>query len=393
MGQVVDGTQNYFTTVFNKNKEVLAQYNEGIRQIWTLNRNYTEGVITPGSTQNEYLFGKSSQFQQSIDDIFQYYLDAISNGGDPFLSFISQPNKNFSVKVTREVKQNYYNYITEKSNTFQNELTKIIQETTLAQQSYVQQLAKLIIITFGEEIMSQPISGTDGYQEKNGYTQVYYTTGDTLLDLFENKIKIRDSLANFYTKLGEEIKFTAGSGKELMNKLMLSNSNNFSQEEPFTSVSKNTAFNDVNFSNQYIILNQDIVDDKKYENFKVQIIGSVLDNPALFDNGNPKLSEEFDAYWKLSAAPIFKEENGAALDFMNYMERTELKDYLNYTAIDKTKEIKLFYSNIPDVTEDLNKVDRTNYIKSLGNTDNSVTNPKTFNDSIGGIYITKIKLN
>jgi hypothetical protein len=194
-------------------------------------------------------------------------------------------------------------------------------------------------------------------------------------------------------KLGEEIKFTAGSGKELTNKMMLSNSTNFSQEEPFTSVSKNTLFDNVNFSNQYIILNQDIIDDKKYENFKTQMIGSILANPALFDNGNPKLSEEFDAYWKLTAAPAFKEENAAALDFMNHMERTELKNYLNYTEIDKTQEIKVFYSNVPSIIQNLYKTERTNYIKSLGNTDNSTTNPKTFNDSIGGIYITKIKLN
>jgi hypothetical protein len=391
MSQVVDGTQNYFTTIFNKNKEVLAQYNEGIRQIWTLNRNYTEGVITPGSTSFEYLFGKSSQYQQNIDTIFESYQQEVSTDVDLFMSFITAPNKNFSTKVVREVRQNYSNYLTEKSNTFQNALTKIIQETTQAQQSYVQQLAKLIIITFGED--NVPISGTDGYQEKNGYVQPYYTTGDTIQDLTNNKDKIRGSLIDYYLKLGEEIKFTAGSGKELTNKMMLSNNLNFLQSAPFTSVSKNTLFDNVNFSNQYIILNQDIIDDKKYENFKTQMIGSILANPALFDNGNPKLSEEFDTYWKLTAAPAFKEENAAALDFMNHMERTELKNYLNYTEIDKTQEIKVFYSNVPSIIQNLYKTDRTNYIKSLGNTDNSTTNPKTFNDSIGGIYITKIKLN
>jgi hypothetical protein len=149
----------------------------------------------------------------------------------------------------------------------------------------------------------------------------------------------------------------------------------------------------VNFSNQYIILNQEIIDDKNYETFKNKIIGNVLANPSLFDNGNPKISEEFDAYWKLSAAPVFKEENSVALDFMNHMERTELKDYLKYTSVETTKEIKLTYSNVPDNTEDYYLDSRKNYIKSLGNSDNSTTNLKTFNDSIGGIYITKIKLN
>jgi len=394
MSQVVDETQNYFTTIFNKNKEVLVQYNEGIRQIWTLKRNYTEGILSGDLVQSQYLFGKSAQFQQNIDNIFQYYLDSISNGGDPFMSFISAQNKNFSDKVVREISTSYYNYVSEKRDTFANALTKVIQEATLSQQSYVQQLARLNIINFGRNNGPEnPTSGTDGYQEKNGYTQVYYTTGETLQNLYENKEKISYSLHDYYLKLGEEIKFTAGSGKELTNKMMLSNNKDFSQEEPFTSVSKNPLFNDVNFSNQYIILNQDIVDDKKYETFKNKIIGGVLANPALFGNGNPRLSEEFDVYWKLSAAPVFKEENGVALDFMNYMEKTELKNYLNYTVIDKTKEIKLYYSNNPDATEDNLKNKRISYIKSLGNTDNSTTNTKTFNDQIDFVNIAKIKLN
>lgn len=395
MSQIVDGTQNYFTTIFNKNKEVLSQYNEGIRQIWTLNRNYTDGVITPGSTPNKYLFGKSSQFQQNIDLVFETYQQQILSDVDLFVSFISSPSNNFSEKVIREVKQNYSNYITEKNNTFQNALTKIIQETTQLQQSYIQQLAKLIIITFGETIIDVPVSGTDGYQEKNGYVQPYYTTttGSTIEDLFTDKQIIRTSLYDYYLKLGEEIKFTAGSGKELTNKIMLSNDTIFSQSAPFASVSKNSKFDDSNFSNQYIILNQDVIDDKKYESFKTQMIGSILSKPDLFGDGNPKLSEEFDRYWKLNALPVFKEENGVSLDFMNHMERTELKNYLKYTLIDKTKERRVTYSNVPDETEATYTNSRKNYIKSLGNTDNSTTNPKTFNDSIGGIYITKIKLN
>jgi hypothetical protein len=392
MSQVVDGTQNYFTTIFNKNKEVLSQYNEGIRQIWTLNRNYTEGVVKPTAepVTEKYLFGKSAQFQKNIDEIFQNYLDAITNGQDPFLNFIFAPNKNFSSKVEREVTTSYYTYIKEKMDTFSNPLSKIIQETTLSQQSYIQQLAKLIIITFVDNY-----SGTDGYQEKNGNTQVYYTTGNTLVTIAENRTKIGTSLFDYYLKLGEEIKFTAGSGKEFTNKIMLSNNTIFSKEEPFKSVSKNSKFSDVNFSNQYIILNQDVVDDKKYETFKNKIIGGVLANPALSDNGNSKISQEFDAYWKLTASPVFKEENGVALDFMNYMERNELKNYLNYTVIDKTKELKVFYSNVPNVNEDLYKNSRISLIQSLGNSENSTTNLETFNDNIGGagVYITKIKLN
>lgn len=395
ISQIADGTQNYFQTVFNKNKEVLSQYNEGVRQMWTLNRNYSEGVITPGSSQFEYLFGKSSQFQQNIGTVFETYQQEISSDVDLFVSAISAPNKNFSAKVIREVKQNYANYISTKSDTFENSLTKIIQETTLAQQSYVQQLAKLIVISYGDTVVDVPISGTDGYQEKNGYVQAYYTTssGGTLENLLEDKLTIRASLYDYYLKLGEEINFTAGSGKQLKNKIMLPNNQIFSQSAQFVSVSQNPKFDDINFKNQYIVLNQDIVDDKKYESFKEKIIGSILANPALFDNGNPRLSEEFDAYWKLGAAPAFREENAAALDFLNYMERTELKDFLKYTAIDKTKERKVTYSNIPDVTEDGYKTNRQNYIKSLGASDNSVTNPQTFNDSIGGIYITKVKLN
>jgi hypothetical protein len=115
------------------------------------------------------------------------------------------------------------------------------------------------------------------------------------------------------------------------------------------------------------------------------------------ENSNPNLSQIFDDYWIKTCKPGFEEENKLATDFLDSIERGQLRNFLNYTAINKTTERKLTYSNLPNTSEDTYKEARQNYIVSLANTTNNNTNTETFNDALSGpsgsIYISKSKLN
>jgi hypothetical protein len=386
----VDETQTYFNTVFNKNKEVLFQYNEGIRQLWTYGRGYTKGSIPPNGTDTEYFIGKPLQYQQNIKEIFSEYNSQIVNDIDKFLNFIMN-NKNISVKAIRQIKQNYLNLITQKQNGFENALSKIVQDVVLVQQKYYKDLQRLLIITFGNN------SGTDGLQNKKGETFVYYTTGSSLNTLIEDKNKTEENLKKYYIETTKELNFTTSSGKESKNILVQPANNKFSVTTPFTPVSQSNFPDELSVKFQYMILNQDIVDDKKYQSFKDSLIADVLSNPSLMENSNPELSKIVDDYWIGYCKPIFVTENKDAQSFLDSIERGQLRDYLNYTAINKITERKLKYSNLPDATEDTYKEARNDYIVSLGGSTNNNTNTETFNDAASGlsgsIYISKSKLN
>jgi outer membrane protein OmpA-like peptidoglycan-associated protein len=390
MSGFVDQTQNYFINVMNKNKEVLAQYNEAIRQNFTLSRNYSNGYILDGPA--EYLFGKPSKIQTKIDGFFDILLDNISDDSDEFLTFMSN-GKDFSNKVLRNLKNNYKTYVKEVSSNFMNPLFKLLQDLTISQQNYVQQIARLNTITYGG---LAAVSGTDGYQQKNGFVTVYRTgSGTTLNELIEDGTKIKISLSSYITQLKATEDFTY-NGQNLNNSVIMKNDADLPLENIYYKITNNPRFDSKNFQLQYALLSQEIVDTKRYESFKQKIIGSILANPSLFGNGNMELEKEFDAYWigsGVGTKKSFVDENSAASTFLTDMENSKLKNYLNYTEINKTKE------RVTDYTDDFSGDEggllekRTTMIKSLGKSNNTVKTPTTFNDLIEALQITKIKLN
>lgn len=396
MSSFVDETQTYFNTIYNKNREILNQYNEGVRQIWTYDRGYYKGIITPTNTQDTYFFGKPLTYQTNFNQIFSNYSNQVLTNSDQFIYYI-QNNKDISVKAQRQIQQNYLNVLTNKKNSFVNSISKVLQEIVVLEQKYLKDLQRLLIITFGTESGGILQTGTDGFQNEKGNTSPFYISGDSLSTMVDNKTKIKESLKNFNTIIESQINFTASNGKNMTNTLVQSPSKKFSEDTPFTPISQNSAFSDLNFKYQYIVLSQEITDDKKYQEFKNDMIGNVLTNPSLMENSNPNLEKVFDEYWIGVCKPIFTEENKFASEFMDSIGRQELKDYLNYTTINKTTELKLKYSNVSGTTEDNLIESRNDYIVSLANSSNSNNNNQTFNDEVVGpsvnIYISKSKLN
>ena len=412
MVKTVADTQTYFTTVVNKTKETVNQYNNAVRQQWMLQRSYTQGNLSvSGSTTTPapvVLFGKPSNVEKRFDEIFATFEKNIKDGNEPFLKFIAAKVRDFSPRLTGTVQENYYNFVKNKRGSFQNAVSKITQDLTTIEQSYLQTLGKVNLITFP----GIPNTGTDGLQSKTGNAKVYVTFGtnrastnstvvNTLTELVTDVQKIQKNIAEFNGVIFSNNKFVYDK-IEYEGKLVFETNNGVSKEvtteQVFLPFSKSPSFsNNVEnypFRREYMIMSEDVLDDKKYQTFKKALIGNVIGNSSIIGKGSSNIEDVFDAYWLNIAKPEFTNENNITKSFIDNLEKTKLKNFLVYTPFDKKERI-FNYTIENGAVADV-KTSQQNMIKGLGATTNQNTNNNTWNDTNGnstGAYISKAKLN
>lgn len=397
MVQVVNDTQTYFTTVVNKTKESVNQYNNAVRQQWMLERSYTQGKFSVGEPKPEViLFGKPSNVENRINQIFGSLEDNIKNDEDLFIKFISGRQEEFSKKVIRTVKDNYANFVKNKRASFQGPISTITQGLTAIEQSYLQTLGKLNFIIYPGETGK----GTDGFQDKTGKVKIYVTTGtgNVYQELIDDTKKIQTNIAEFNAAVWGKTKFTYGQTTYEGELVFPTEKNGVSKavtvEDVFLPFSNNTNFKDnKSFRRQYMIMSDDVLDDKKYESFKQALIGNVVNNKSLLGNGATNLDAVFDAYWLTTAKPLFLEENNITKAFINELEKTKLVNFLKYTPFDKKERV--FNYTIENGADEEKKKAQQNMVKGLGASTNLNTNNNTWNDENGaaGAFTSKAKLN
>jgi hypothetical protein len=399
MNGIITKTQTYFTNVINKNKEVLSQYNNAMRQEWMISRDYFSGNIIDGTTVQ--LFGKPSNIQQRVDAIFEALSLNISQGEDNFIQFISTTEKNFSPILIRTVKNNYKNFLKEKKPSYLTPIFKIVQELTTVEQSYIQTVARMNMISYP----GIPNTGTDGLQAKSGPVRVYYTSDDkvpnTLGGMLNDISKVRTDLVEFNTILNSNSTFTYTANNTKYTAPFVFDvtpkgiSNQLESKNVFIPFSTTSDFQDsMPFRRQYMILSNDVVDAKKYETFKKALIGNIIGNAGIIGKGFDDIEKQFDAYWLTKAKPQFVTENNIAKEFIENVEKDKLKKYLVYTPYEK-KERVLKYTTESAATT-LNVDSQKNMVKGLGASTNQNTNKTTWNDlngNLNGAYISKAKLN
>ena len=412
MAKFVTDTQTYFTTVVNKTKETVNQYNNAVRQQWMLQRSYTQGNLNVnGSTVNPapvVLFGKPSNVEKRFNEIFGTFEKNITDGNEPFIQFINNTVRGFSPRLTKTVQDNYFNFVKNKRSSFQNAVSKIIQELTTEEQSYIQSLGRVNLIAFD----GVPNTGTDGLQGKTGNVKVYVTLGttkvatsstvtNTLQELIQDIKKVQINIGEFNEAIWSNTKFIYDK-IEYEGKLVFQTNDGVSKEvtveQVFLPFSTNPSFsNNVEnypFRREYMIMSEDVLDEKKYETFKKALIGNIIGNASIIGKGSDNIEAVFDAYWQQTAKPIFLSENNITKAFIENMEKTKLKNFLVYTPFDKKERV--FTYTIANTAAAQVKTSQQNMIKGLGATTNQNTNNNTWNDINGnstGAYISKAKLN
>jgi hypothetical protein len=404
MDKFLSETQNYFTNIVNKNREVTKQYNNGVRQLWTVQRNYQTGkFLSSGGTAT--LFGKPINIEQNLNKVFEDFANDINSNQDKFMGYISQASLNLSLKTIRTIRENYLNFVKNKRGTFPNAITQIIQSTVTSQQNYLQYISRANTISYDAV---PPSKGTDGLQQPNGNTIVYDITGidhngiNSLQEMNDDISKIQVGLQTFDDRCNIESKFTYGN-KTYTGHLLYgdtgekTNYTSLMSEVffPFsTDIINSISFDDKTFRREYMILSDDIVDTKKYESFKNAIIGNIINDKNNIDNSRvgEGLSVLFDNYWVKIARQLFINENNITVAFLDSMERDtdKLKPFMKFTPF-TSKNRELSYT----VGTSANKNYQAQVIQSLGATTNINTSTNTWNDSLGGstAYISKVKLN
>jgi len=400
MNNFVSQSQTYFQNIVNKSKDVTRQYNNAVRQNWTAVKKYTKGNFLVDPSKETYLFGKPDSIEKIIDNVTKDLIDDIKSGKDRFIIWISNTNLQFSDKVIRELKKNYQNFVTRKKGTFQNALTTITQALVNEEQNYLQSISRVNTVPYN----TSPNTGTDGYQEKNGFTRLYRITGttqvgpgttaaNTLQELVDDIKKVQTNLIEYYqlTRVENEFNYNGNSYKGIL--VYGEDNPTYSaremQREVFFPFSTNQEFKNFReFRRMYMMLSQELKTDK-YETFKTAMIGNIINNDSLIGKGNPNISQMFDKYWKEIAKPLFDEEDTLTNAFLDEMEKNKLKNFINYTPFPSKPRV-FDYSQNNNPT-DLEKT----LIKNLGASTNSSTNTKTWNDQIGSgqVYQSKVKLN
>jgi hypothetical protein len=404
MEKVKTDTQTYFTNVVNKTKETINQYNNAVRQQWLLERNYTQGNLNV-DTPNVVLFGKSNNVEKRFDEIFLELDNNIKNGSEGFIQFISDASKNFSEKLIRTVKENYSNYVSKKKGSFQNAISKITQDLVNQEQSYLQTLGRVNIVTYKGTTFD---SGTDGFQNNNGPVTTYVTLGtprvdksstatNTLNELVDDVKKIQQDIIGFNQVISTNSKFSY-NGTEyegiLVFEVLNGKSKAVTTQQVFLPFSRNANFENAVFRRVYMIVSDEVVDDKKYQTFKQQIIGNVIGNQTVIGNGSADIEAVFDLYWEKTAKPAFLEENNISKSFVDNLEKNGLKNYLVYTPFSKKDREFTFTTENPSDAD--KKKSQENMIKGLANTTNQNTNVLTWNDTNNnatGAFVSKTKLN
>jgi hypothetical protein len=405
MDNLVTDTQTYFTTVVNKNREVANQYNNAMRQQWMLERNYMDGKISTTAQSDTVLYGKPNNTQQRVDVIFDELLKDIKNSNEGFIEFMNEPQKNISNKIIRQLKENYSKFVEDKKGSFLNPITTITQSMTDAQQIYIRSLAKSNTIVYYAPTFTN--RGTDGKQDKMGKVISYVISGtsqvhtssqnvtNTLDELKEDLTLISLGISGFNKVVGSvttfETKGLSIGGKSYEGILVFDKGYKLPENQKvFVPFSRINLFDKPSFRRVYMIISNDVVDDKKYETFKNALIGNILNNPSILgDTSTTTLNNLFDAYWKVSAKPAFVNENDLTKEFIDYIEKEKLQNFLKFTPYTLGKERLFTYTS-----ENANDEGRVTLIKGLGAVENQNTNNKTWNDELGAsVFISKVKLN
>ena len=401
MDKVVVESQTYFTNVVNKNRETVNQYNNAVRQQWMIERTYQNGKFEIRKSEADtVLFGKPYNLEKRTDQIFTQLERDIKNDSEGFIEFISKKEFDFTNRLIKQAQENYINFVKNKRGSFQSAVTNITNGMVSVQQNYIGYIGRINTITYN--VPAYANTGTDGYQVKEGKVNSYIISGTTEIDpsskdvtntleeLIKDVEKIKEDIDAFNLIVWAPTEFTFG-GTKYSGNLVFEPNYRLPVEEVFTPFSNNPLFDSANgyvFRRVYMIISDDVTDSKKYETFKNALIGNILSNNDLISKNRTNISTVFDLYWQNTAKPAFENENNITKEFISYMEKNKLKDFLTYTPFNLKKKRTFTFT-----TENANTDAQQKLIKGLGWTENQNTNNKTWNDeNPANVFISKAKL-
>jgi hypothetical protein len=398
MSNLVGETQNYFTTINNKFRDLNLQYNNAVRQQFSFNRRYRDGEMLVASGGGDVpLFGKPSTFEKDVNDVFSAFIKDINDDVEGYITYLNEEVGFFSNKTIRVIKNNYKDYVNNFRGTFQNGATSILQNIVDVQTSYIQSLSRANVLLYFDSI---PTLGTDGYQRTDGNVVVIDISGTTAVS--PSSVGVSNTLDELNSDLGIivsaltsfenaiESGYTANiSGSAYSGYFATSlGDEKLVKDQVFEPFTKDTFWNSESNRRQYFILSQQILDENRYNTFKNAIIGNLRDNASALANVTfQQVEATFDNYWKGVARPAYFSENAATDAFLTDFQTNVLRNFLNFTPFNLNKERLFTYETLLQPPSE-----QVELVKNLGNKNNVDTDVTSWTTTLGNVIIGKAQL-
>jgi hypothetical protein len=210
MDTLFDQTKGYIDAVPNLLEKIMLNTNQGIVQIISNNRLYSEGLLNVDLDEvgSAPIYGAPNKMDAKIKEIFDKVILEIQDQTNPIISELNtiewQP-KDLSAVIT-----NMVDYINSLSSEFSNGIFTTIQELVLLEQDYVQNLRKINLVadlTDGKIIdkgVPRPytLSGTDKVSESTTIDDDTITTTDD--ELWNDIARLQLTLEEYYEFLQDK---------------------------------------------------------------------------------------------------------------------------------------------------------------------------------------------
>jgi hypothetical protein len=371
MDSLVTDTKLYFESVVNQLQKLTLNSNYGIEQLVNDSRLYSKGVISAATPYDVEIYGKPEGVEKRLEDLFKKVIDDINTDTQIPNPIIDELTKKFDIAspAIRGVRQNMVDYVTSLSSTFASEITTITQELTIQQQTYIQNIRKLNLIS----------GKTDGKILDSNTPRIYNIKGtDKISESSKNSDAVPANTYEEFTKDYESLALALQDYTELLDKNDIVKNVSLYSGGTFLAINDDSFVSDAD-KRFFLVISRIFNDDNKLEEFKKYVIKGDL----LSVKDPVKLQKKFDDITDDIAKRYSKELKAEEKKFDKFKSSSEYKSFtdgIEKLMYPKGKTRKFEYTTVADPT----KVDaQTKDIQNLYRTVNvPPLDKKTFDGKI-----------
>jgi hypothetical protein len=323
MNSFVDETEKYYANTLNQLKSIYENYNLGIVQLTSLERQYTQGnfdeFVVP---VNVNIYGKPDGLQDRIDGLFAKVIEDIDTGQNDIVDGFIQGGYGIDSPETRVLIQNLKTYLEKYKSDFPTELFNIIQTLTTQQQTWVQYVRKLNYV----------LTNSDGKITARNEPVIYNlsaTTSNNLTDTYTDLKLDYDKIALDLNQYSEN----------LISSLFLEDydTTNYQYENQSMGLTQVQ-------SRFYQVIVQVFIDRGKYDEFENQVLTEDINKGETKNIFNKKTDILKDLFRKQ-----YKKDEDPFDQFTNDVYTAKYKKYKPFTT---NKDRNFDYSSLPAGTDE-----------------------------------------
>jgi hypothetical protein len=274
MDLTIDTTKSYYDLILNKTKSLIEEYNFGVWELVSKERNYIKGEFK--SNNNEIsIYGSPTNIEPKIDKAFSLLINDINNDTNYIMNNLLRFN--FKDSEYQQVKNNFIEYINNYKSVFSEGIFNNVNEIKSQETISIQNFRKINLI----------VQNTDGKIPDNGIPEVYNINPTNETDQSStNPIPLNsmEELKNDFNRLGLNVQRFYD---EVLvgQRLIFENGSNYDVDTGDFSNKSAEILTDVD-KRMFLILSKVFTDNNKIEEFKTKLV------PIELVDSNPKLNRK-----------------------------------------------------------------------------------------------------